>query len=92
MAERDSIEVQVLRLVKEFEFAACRRPWRELKDTPVQSLRGEFAPEGLVPVGAERMTVAKAVAGDPLACDDTGVRSAVFSHAMPPQSGKAVRD
>ena len=77
-------ELHVARIVEQLELGARRPAGRESKHAPVVALGDELAPERVVTVRPERVAVRKAVAGDALAGDDAGVRSAVFSHAMPP--------
>ena len=77
-------QVDVLGAVEQLEFATGGGARRQLQDAAIESLGDQLAPEGLVPVGAERMTVAEGIAGDPLAGNDAGLRSAVLSHASPP--------
>ena len=82
-------EVDVDGIMEELELDARGGAWHELLDAPVEPLRNELAPECVMAVRPEWMAVRKAVSGDPLAGDDTGVRSAVFSHAMPPRLWRA---
>ena len=82
-------EIDVRGVVKELELPARRCARRELQDAPVEPLRYELAPERVVAVQSERMAIGKAIACDPLAGDDAGGRSAVFSHAMPPRLEEA---
>ena len=83
-------ELHVAGIVKALELRPGGAAWRELQHLAVEALGHEFAPEGVVPVRAERMAVGKAVAGDALAGDDAGGRSASYCHAMPPRFEGAV--
>ncbi len=81
-------QVEVLGPMKQLEFPARRRTRRKHAHPAVEAQRHEFAAECFVPVRTKRVAVAKCVAGESLASDDTGAGFAVICQALLPRGWK----